>query len=116
MTLGNDLTFSSMKSALKRIFSRSVDQAKTSEVKIKEEAFFVKRRNNFGGQNNKEGAVLRTRNRKEMNPLDRNGQISRCIVCDSKMHWAKDCPHGKTIKQQFANVIESDGQQANDKG
>ena len=41
LTLGNDLTFSSMKSALKRIFSRSVDQAETSEVKIKEEAFFV---------------------------------------------------------------------------
>ena len=38
MTLGNDLTFSSMKSALKRIFSRSVDQAETSEVKVKEEA------------------------------------------------------------------------------
>ena len=48
----------------------------------------------------------RTRNRKEMNPLDRNGQISRCIVCDLKMHWAKDCPHSKHIKQQSANVIE----------
>ena len=33
----------------------------------------------------------RTYNRKEMNLLDRNGQISRCVVCDSKMHWAKDC-------------------------
>ena len=32
------------------------------------------------------------------------------------MHWAKDCPHGKNIKQQSANVIESDGQQADDKG
>ena len=42
LTLGNDLTFSLMKSALKRIFSRSVDQAETSEGKIKEEAFFVK--------------------------------------------------------------------------
>ena len=37
-------------------------------------------------------------------------------VCDSKMHWAKDCPHHKNIKQQSANVIESDGQQADDKG
>ena len=51
-----------------------------------------------------------------MNPLDRNGQISRCVVCDSKMHWAKDCPHGKTRKTQSANVIENDGQQANDNG
>ena len=32
------------------------------------------------------------------------------------MHWAKDCPHGKNIKQQSGNVIESDGRQANDKG
>ena len=51
-----------------------------------------------------------------MNPLDRNGQISRCVVCDSKMYWAKDCPHSKNMKQQSANVIESGGQQANDKG
>ena len=47
LTLGNDLTFSLMKSALKRIFSRSVDRAETPEAKLKEEAFFVKRRNNF---------------------------------------------------------------------
>ena len=116
LTLGNNLTLSSMKSALKRIFSRSVDQAETSEVKIKEDAFFVKRRNDFSRQHNKGGAVARTGNRKEMNSLDRNGQISRCVVCDSKMHWAKDCPHGKNIKQQSANVTESDGQQVNDKG
>ena len=42
LTLGNDLTFSSMKSALKRIFSRSVDQAETSEVKIKEVDSIIK--------------------------------------------------------------------------
>ena len=60
LTLGNDLTFSSMKSALKRIFSRSVDQAETSEVKIKEEAFFVKTRNNFSRQHNKGSVVPRT--------------------------------------------------------
>ena len=58
----------------------------------------------------------KTCNRKEINPLDRNGQISRCVVCDSKMHWAKDCPHGKTRKTQSVDVIESDGQQANDNG
>ena len=52
----------------------------------------------------------RTYNRKEMNPLNRNGQISRCVVCDSKMHWAKDCPHGKTRKTQSTNVIDSDSQ------
>ena len=28
-----------------------------------------------------------------MNPLDKNGKISRCVICDSKMHWAGKCPH-----------------------
>ena len=68
LTPGNDLTFSSLKSALKRISSRSVDQPETSKVKIKEEVFFVTRRNNFSRQHNKGGAVPKTRNRKEMNP------------------------------------------------
>ena len=58
----------------------------------------------------------RNTNRKEMNPLNKNGQISRCVVCESKMHWAKDCPHVNNVKQQSANVIESDSQQANDNG
>ena len=65
----------------------------------------VKRRNNFGRQHNKGGAVPKTRNRKEMNPLDKNCQISRCVVCDSKMHWAKDCSHSKNIKQQSAKLM-----------
>ena len=29
---------------------------------------------------------------KEKNPLNRNGTISRCAVCDSTCHWAKSCP------------------------
>lgn len=27
------------------------------------------------------------------NPPDSNGKTSRCSICDSLMHWAKDCPH-----------------------
>lgn len=27
------------------------------------------------------------------NPVGRDGKVSRCIVCDSMYHWARNCPH-----------------------
>ena len=30
---------------------------------------------------------------RKSNPPERSGNISRCLVCDSIMHWIKDCPH-----------------------
>ena len=114
LTLGNDLTFSSMKSALKRIFSRSVNQA-DQRLKLKKRHSLLKQNTTLVDSIIK-GVLCQGHNRNEVNPLDRNGQISRCVVCDSKMHWVKDCPQGKNIKQQSANVIQSDGQQANDNG
>ena len=33
---------------------------------------------------------------KRMNPVF-NGVISRCSVCESTHHWAKDCPHVNKI-------------------
>ena len=27
------------------------------------------------------------------NPLNKHEQISRCVVCDSKMNWTDKCPH-----------------------
>lgn len=30
------------------------------------------------------------------NPLDKFGKRSRCAICQSTFHWAKDCPHKKS--------------------
>ena len=27
------------------------------------------------------------------NPVGNDGQVSLCLVCDSKFHWARECPH-----------------------
>ena len=27
------------------------------------------------------------------NPIDSDRKISRCLICDSRLHWARDCPH-----------------------
>lgn len=29
---------------------------------------------------------------RKLNPIGRDGQVSRCVICDSRFHWAKDCP------------------------
>ena len=38
---------------------------------------------------------------RKSNPPDRSGNISRCVVCDSVMHWVKDCPHKDEVHVQL---------------
>ena len=42
-------------------------------------------RGNVRGSNSK--------NNRTRNPPDQYGQITRCNICESTMHYAKDCPH-----------------------
>jgi hypothetical protein len=50
----------------------------------------------FSGQNNNRGYYsnnnFNPRSNQNMNPLDGEGKVSRCIICDSKYHWADKCP------------------------
>lgn len=34
----------------------------------------------------------RTEKPKAKNPLDKNGRVTRCTICDSVNHWQQDCP------------------------
>ena len=45
----------------------------------------------------------------QSNPPDRSGNISRCVVCDSVMHWVKDCPHkNEAHVQRFTKDIKDE--------
>ena len=46
---------------------------------------------------------------KGTNPLNRNGTISRCAICDSTCHWAKSCPH----KSESVNITSELKQECN---
>ena len=39
-----------------------------------------------GGNNNY------NKNLPQTNPVDSEGEVSKCLVCGSVYHWAKDCP------------------------
>ena len=123
-----EVTYSAMKSALKRIFDKNVEKAPAiATVDVKSEPTFYsgdcdssstaggaeqvyyaraqprgrwrgrgrargRGRQPLTGSNNVPvGAAAGARRRN--NPLDSEGNISRCVVCDSRLHWARDCPH-----------------------
>ena len=56
-------------------------------------------------------------NSNKHNPLEKNEKVSRCIICDSKVHWADKCP--RILNYQSANVSEeasSDTENENESG
>lgn len=94
LTACTDLTFASMKSALKRIFGGK----SASTVGINQETAYVteqrRQRSKPWMQNIQQKTPL-----PGTNPLDRYGRRSKCAVCQSTFHWAKDCPHrGEQVK------------------
>ena len=32
-------------------------------------------------------------NNRRQNPVGPDGRVSVCVICESTMHWARDCPH-----------------------
>ncbi|XP_077971779.1 uncharacterized protein LOC144425883 [Styela clava] len=94
LTVASDLKFEGMKSALKRVFTKTSDGGVTDDsvpASIKEEAF-VSKLTHYRQRK----SIQRQQGRKNtMNPLNKFGQVSRCAICDSKMHWANKCPHNR---------------------
>ena len=45
---------------------------------------------------------------RRMNPLDTDGNVSRCVICDSRLHWVRDCPHSfENMKSNGGNEEDS---------
>ena len=62
---------------------------------------FLRNRGNKGPGDDSRGY-----GRRQLNPTDKDGQISRCLICDSKFHWAKDCPDSYE-NSASANFLEN---------
>ena len=35
------------------------------------------------------------------NPTDQTGKVSRCVICDSTMHWRNDCPRLQMFTEEL---------------
>ena len=119
MSAINNVSYDNMKSAIKRIFCNDINKNSdnsSSKVIVKNEPIFygndenevMYARNNFRGRFSRRtnnyrgrggGAILTGSNREQVgrggrrqNPLDAEGNISKCLICDSRFHWARQCP------------------------
>ena len=59
--------------------------------------------------------------RRRLNPLDSEGNVSRCNICDSKFHWARKCPDAYENQSQHSrektekiSLFQSPNHDAND--
>lgn len=89
LTACADLTFASMKSALKRIFG---GKTSVSSDGISRESVFVTEQRRQKGRSWQQMTRPKTP-QPGTNPLDKFGRRSKCAVCQSTFHWAKDCPN-----------------------
>ncbi|XP_039900576.1 uncharacterized protein LOC120741662 [Simochromis diagramma] len=109
LTACTDLTFASMKSALKRIFGGKVTGV-FSGIQLNQEAVFLTEQKGPKYKRNN-GTSSRSGQRQPLqgtNPLDKFGKRTRCAICQSTYHWAKDCPHrnGDQVKLTEDGKVE----------
>ena len=89
LTACSDLTFSDMKSALKRIFGDNSPPEGASESNDPDCAYYTR----FAGKRDAQSSFKNQSTVPGSNPFDKFGRRSHCAVCQSTYHWAKDCPH-----------------------
>ena len=50
--------------------------------------------------------------RRRTNPVDGDGNVTRCVVCDSRFHWVRDCPdafENREANEALQNSSENRG-------
>ncbi|CAC5364880.1 unnamed protein product [Mytilus coruscus] len=100
LTASSDVKYTSMKSALQRIFGERMSglteiTGNVSSITIKQEPVFYTQQNK--GAKSKERGT---------NPLNKFGKRTKCAICQSVFHWAKDCPD----KVNSVNFVESESE------
>ena len=116
LTAATDLKYDTMKSALKRIFGKSQSEGENGAmIKIKEEpenAYWTQTRRNskFDKRNSSRWPASSEKSDTSTtlpgkNPLNRFGRRSRCAICQSIFHWAKDCPENNDSHTEAVKTV-----------
>ena len=133
-----NITYENMKIALNRIFSGDINAQTSAVGAIKNEPVFLaeeleggvqegevfmvrgggfqrRGRGSRGGRRGRWSAGARgythSSTGRRQNPLGPDGKVSRCLVCDSRFHWARDCPDAF---ENMGSQIKKDDVRTND--
>ena len=123
-----EMKYSLMKDKLKKIFTSSEPNNEKANIKIEPDTLYDETISNepsqvlyskFKGSNNNRGNYQGNRNGgyfksnksknynknndRKTNPLNENGEISRCAICESIYHWANKCPAKYKNKQSSSS-------------
>lgn len=102
LTACTDLSFESMKQALRRIFTGVTTENDTTDkaVKMEHEVLYGKHNKFVSSQRGSDSRPKvkpnydhdKKGNDKRLNPVNRYGNRMKCRICQSIYHFAKDCP------------------------
>ena len=106
------MKFENMKSALKRLFSKTKSSYNAQadrqwRIKEEEEAYFAKNKykeKQYGKY---------SQNNKKLNSLNKIGKVSLWLICDSKMYWTDQCPHKYDSAASLVTENETEKDQEN---
>ena len=99
------LEYSVVSEVMKRIFEGLGKKEESgwlgSEAEV--QSSFGRGRVNFRSR----GRGNRGRGRGGRNPLDKQGKVSVCVLCQSEWHWARECPENFVNKKKRENRPEA---------
>ena len=84
-TLASDVKYESTELALKRISSLNVQSNSEMKRTLNKKSYYSQ----------DDTTINLKKGKQNFNLSNKQGQSSRCAICDSKMQWAKHCPHRK---------------------
>ena len=104
LTACPSVSFVDVKSALKIIFGDNVTpQDGSSSLRMSEDAaYYTRYTGRREGRSNLQPLQTVFQG---TNPLDKHGRRTRCAVCQSTYHWAKDCPN----KKEYVKLTKDEG-------
>ena len=138
MTGVREVTYESMRAALLRVFGHKFSASNTMQtvgnmIELKteptfctessqsaDETFYARGRyagRRRGGRarggaargNWRSFGVERTDGDRRQNPLGADGRVTKCAVCSSMMHWARDCPHSYENSERKIDKEDNQG-------
>ena len=129
MSSFTEINYNNMKSSLKRIFATEMNVNKSYgndiDFQTKSEPVFYGSgesgnsvmyarggkqwrggRGGFRGRRGTRGAAQSSRGGRKTNPIGKDGNVTRCLICESKFHWARDCQDAYEVMSQQVNEKE----------
>jgi hypothetical protein len=99
------LEYNMVQKVMRRIF----EGLGGKEEKKEEDWWEDRGRRERGNVRETERKYMGNRGNGRRNPMDKGGRITKCAICGSESHWARECPQNYNNKKKGINKGENNG-------